>query len=85
MNLWKLTTLLLAGALAILLSFGAVGPASARAPQIRMKVALKYLKAASGELDKATADKGGHRAKAIELTSQAITQVEKGIAFDNAN
>lgn len=85
MNLWKLTTLLLAGALAILLSLGAVGPASARAPQVHMTSALKYLKAASGSLGKASADKGGHRARAIELTSEAISQVEKGIAFDNAN
>jgi Spy/CpxP family protein refolding chaperone len=85
MNPWKLTTFVLAAALAVLFAFGAIGPASARAPQVHMKSALKYLQAANGELAKATADKGGHRAKAIELTAEAIGQVQKGIAFDNAN
>lgn len=34
---------------------------------------------------KATADKGGHRVKAIQLTKDAIDEVKKGIAFDNKN
>jgi hypothetical protein len=48
-----------------------------------MRAALKYLRAAHAELKDATADKGGHRVKAMELTEAAIGQVEKGIAFDN--
>ena len=48
-----------------------------------MKNALSWLRGAKGELVKATADKGGHRVKAIELTDLAIEQVEKGIQFDN--
>ncbi len=52
-------------------------------PQPNMKAALEHLRAAKESLEKATADKGGHRAKAIEQVNQAIEQVEKGIAFDN--
>ena len=84
-NPWKLTTLLLAGALALLFAFGSIGPASARAPQVHMKSALKSLQSASLSLQKATADKGGHRQKAMDLTAEAISQVQKGIAFDDKN
>jgi hypothetical protein len=85
MNPWKLTTVLLAAALALVVAFGVVRTASARAPQPHMKSALKYLEAAGGELAKATADKGGHREKAMSLTAEAIGQVQKGISFDNNN
>ena len=85
MNYWKLTTFLLAGALALLFAFGSMTPASARAPQVHMKAALKYLQSANASLEKATADKGGHRQKAMALTIEAIVQVQKGIAYDNNN
>ncbi len=85
MNLWKLSTFLLAGALAILFTFGSMTPASARAPQPHMKAALQFLQSASAELEKADTDKGGHRVKAMSLTSEAIGQVQKGIAYDNRN
>ena len=52
-------------------------------PQPHMKAALENLKRAKESLEKATADKGGHRAKAIELVNQAIEQTEKGINFDD--
>ena len=52
-------------------------------PQPHMKAALEHLKKAKESLEKATADKGGHRAKAIELVNQAIEQTEKGINFDD--
>ena len=54
----------------------------ASADQPHMQAALEHLRAAKVELDAATPDKGGHRAKAIALTNDAITQVEKGIAYD---
>lgn len=85
MHFWKLSTFLLAGALALLFAFGAMHSASARAPQVHMKSALKYLQSANAELQKATADKGGHRVKAMELTTQAIGQVQKGMAYDSQN
>ena len=52
-------------------------------PQPHMKAALEHLKKAKESLEKATADKGGHRAKAIELVNQAIEQTEKGVNFDD--
>jgi hypothetical protein len=54
----------------------------ASADQPHMQAALEHLRAAKVELDAATADKGGHRAKAIALTNDAIAQVERGIAYD---
>jgi hypothetical protein len=51
--------------------------------QPRMQDALASLKSAFGSLEKATADKGGHRVKAMELTKQAIEEVKAGIEFDN--
>ena len=52
-------------------------------PQGHMTAALATLKTAKNQLQAATADKGGHRAKAIDLVNQAITEVQAGIAFDN--
>ena len=52
-------------------------------PQPNMKEALEHLEKAKASLKNATADKGGHRAKAIDLVDKAIEQVEKGIKFDN--
>jgi hypothetical protein len=80
-NPWKLSTLALAGALAFTLA-DAIPEASAEA-QPHMRAALAQLKSARDQLQKATSDKGGHRAKAIVLTKEAIEQVEKGIAHDN--
>ena len=58
-------------------------PRSAKAAdQPHMQSALEALRTARRELDAATSDKGGHRAKAIALVNDAIAQVEKGIAFD---
>ena len=54
----------------------------ASADQPHMQAALEHLRAAKVELEAATPDKGGHRAKAIALTNDAIVQVEKGIAYD---
>jgi hypothetical protein len=56
-----------------------------RADQPKMQAALDALKLARRELADASADKGGHRVKAIELVEQAIAQVEKGITFDRKN
>ena len=57
-----------------------VGRASADQPH--MQAALEHLRAARAELDKAEADKGGHRMKAIALVNDAIAQVEKGVGYD---
>jgi hypothetical protein len=53
--------------------------------QPNMQQALTLLKQAKESLQKATADKGGHRVKAMDHVDKAIEQVEKGIKFDNKN
>jgi hypothetical protein len=78
--LWKASTLGLAGALAFVLS-SADNVANAEG-QPHMRTALSTLKVARSQLEKATHDKGGHRAAALKLTDQAIDQVKKGIEFD---
>ena len=51
--------------------------------QPHMRAALGSLQNARSQLQAATADKGGHRAKAIGLVNSAIAEVQRGIAFDN--
>lgn len=48
--------------------------------QPHMNRALDHLKDARNNLERATSDKGGHRARAIDLIDQAIEQVKLGIA-----
>jgi hypothetical protein len=81
-NPWKISTLVLAVALGLVVGNNVINTADAD-PQPRMKAALGHLEKALGELKAATADKGGHRAKAIDLTNQAIAETQKGISFDN--
>ena len=81
-NPWKLTSFALIALIAAALGRGAVVPASAE-PQPKMREALEELRAAATSLEAAVHDKGGHRAKALELTRAAIGQVEAGIKFDN--
>lgn len=52
------------------------------AAQPHMQAALKNLRQARANLNSASADKGGHRGRALELVNQAIDQVEAGIAYD---
>jgi len=60
----------------------AAGMAKAE-PQPHMRAAMEHLRAARESLERADPDKGGHRAKAIELVDGAIRQVEAGIAYAN--
>lgn len=84
MNPWKLTSFVLALALLLIVGLRVVDSASA-APEAQphMRTALKYLRFAKDQLQRANTDKGGHRVKAIELTGAAIDQVQEGIKFDN--
>ena len=50
--------------------------------QPNMEAARGNLLNARGELQRATADKGGHRVNAIGLVNSAIAEVNAGIAFD---
>ena len=48
--------------------------------QPNMRTALDRLRDAKRNLEAATADKGGHRVKAIEFVNSAIDEVNRGIA-----
>lgn len=82
MNIWKLTTLFSTGALLVTLACATAKPVFAE-QQPAMQSALQALEGAKRHLEAATADKGGHRAKAIVLTTEALEETKKGIAFDN--
>ena len=47
--------------------------------QPHMQSALNSLESAKDDLNRATADKGGHRAKALDYVKDAISEVKKGI------
>jgi len=55
------------------------------APQPLMQGALESLRSARTQLQNATADKGGHRVKALQYINSAIAEVEAGIRFDNTH
>ena len=61
---------------------GLVAIAGAVPDQPNMQAARGNLTNARNELQRANADKGGHRAKAIGLVNSAIAEVDAGIAFD---
>jgi len=84
MNPWKLTSFVLAIALFVIVGLRVVDSAEAGPEaQPNMRTALRSLRFAKKELERATPDKGGHRVRAIELTGAAIDQVEQGMKFDN--
>ncbi len=83
MKIWKVAALFFAALLFVVLGTSTVRLVSAE-PQPHMQAALASLRTAKDQLQKATHDKGGHRVKAIALIDQAIAEVERGIAFDNA-
>jgi hypothetical protein len=78
-NPWKLTSFALATALAA----ATLVPSVTAEPQPKMREALDSLRSAQRALEQASHDKGGHRAKALGLTKQAIDEVQAGIKFDN--
>lgn len=67
---------------ATVLLLGIFAIAGALPDQPNMQAALVSLRTAKSELNKATPDKGGHRAAAIGLVNSAIAEVNAGIAFD---
>lgn len=73
------TALLLTG-----ITIGAIaGACVAMAAQPNMQAALGSLQAARAELVKATANKGGHRERAIGFVDSAIAETRAGIAYAN--
>ncbi len=73
------------GVLALIFAvfFGFVGAGTVLATQSRMVTARTYLNDALSELEAATANKGGHRANAINYTRNAINEVNLGIQYAN--
>jgi hypothetical protein len=69
-------------------AFAVAAPLAFAAPafaenQPHMDAGMAALKAAETHLDKAAHDKGGHRAKAVELIKQAEAEVAQGIQYAN--
>ena len=58
-----------------------IGASLAYAAQPHMVNALELLRSARGELERSTANKGGHRERAIEAVDRAIRETREGIAF----
>jgi hypothetical protein len=66
----------------LIVVFGLIAVASAAPPdQPFMETARADLQKAKAELQLATRDKAGHRAKAVDLVNRAIGQVNAGIQF----
>ncbi len=59
--------------------------ASCFADQPNMEAALVALQQARDSLQNATADKGGHRVRAIKTVNQAIAEVKAGIEYDRTH
>ena len=77
----RLGALLIASA-----SFGSIVTATTIAvvaDQGNMVAARQSLHQAINDLNRATPDKGGHRANAISLIQQAIVEVNRGIGYAN--
>jgi hypothetical protein len=47
-----------------------------------MSAAYGHLQQAKAELDRAAANKGGHREKAMQMVDQAMRQIEEGEQYD---
>ena len=82
-NPWKLTSLALAAILATAVTSGTLVTTASAERQPSMEAALSNLRAAQQNLTKASADKGGHRERALKLIQAAMNEVRQGIAFDN--
>jgi hypothetical protein len=87
MNIWKASTVALAFVLTGVLANSTVQPAAAEdgENQKRMEAALDSLTEAQTKLENATADKGGHRVKALKAVKEAIKETKAGIAYDKAH
>jgi hypothetical protein len=67
------------------LMVGVLGGRAWAEQQPLMQDALSALNSAIASLEKAEHDKGGHRAKALDLAKQAREEVKAGIAFANTH
>jgi hypothetical protein len=72
---------ILAAAGAAAASAVALTAGTAQADQGNMENALGALQSALSDLHHATSDKGGHKARAVRLIQQAISEVQAGINY----
>lgn len=75
----------LVSVLGIILSISMFVMPARAVDQPRMQAAKSDLENALKFLQKATADKGGHREQAIDLVTRAITAVNNGIEYDRTH
>ncbi len=59
----------------------APAPQAKGAPHPEMTAALRALVTAKEHLERGAKEFGGHRVKALELTNQAIREVEEGLSY----
>jgi hypothetical protein len=69
----------------LILATGLCWSSFAMADQPKMQAALQSLQQAKASLNEATADKGGHRGKAMKLVDQALKEVQAGIDYDRTH
>lgn len=87
MNVWKASTLALAFVLTGVIANSSIQTARAEdgENQRKMEAALENLNDAQTKLENATADKGGHRVKALKAVKDAIKETKAGIAYDKTH
>ena len=73
--------LVVMSSLACLVAGTVVGATIAYAAQPHMVSALEMLRSARAELERSTANKGGHRDRAIGAVDRAIEETRAGIAY----
>ncbi|HEY2870506.1 MAG TPA: hypothetical protein VGJ56_01240 [Reyranella sp.] len=76
-----MSRLVVMSSLACLVAGTVVGATIAYAAQPHMVSALEMLRSARAELERSTANKGGHRERAIGAVDRAIEETRAGIAF----
>jgi len=81
MRFWKILGLTSTTLMVVIYGCGGEPARSPAGAQPNMEAARSELRAARAALERAEHNKGGHRVRAIELTDQAIVEVDKGIAY----
>jgi hypothetical protein len=76
-----MSRLAIVSSLSCLIAGAVVGASIAYAAQPHMVSALELLQSARTELQRATANKGGHRERALNAVDRAIQETREGIAF----
>jgi hypothetical protein len=76
-----MSRLAVVSSLSCLIAGAVVGASIAYAAQPHMVSALELLQSARTELQRATANKGGHRERALNAVDRAIQETREGIAF----